>query len=424
MEVGVLPHTGGHLTPDSEQHALVERALVRGFALLVFPQPLEQRFMHEAASRRLLLIFFAGVFSVLMFVAMLMTDYFMVPDNLKLAAILRVGLFAPITLSGLYFIYRLRMPAVREWLVAGGSLMASFFSLVLIMSSASPWAHAYIVVLSVIVVYTNTIARFWPALVVCLLTAGEHVLAMLVMPASLGAISVPATVLLISIIVFTLIGNYKLEHDERLAFLLNLREHALHRELQAAHDRLAYTAKTDALTQVANRRHFDEFLARVWDMSIRQGTPLALMLMDVDHFKAYNDRYGHQAGDQCLCSVAQTLAGTMRRPGDLVARWGGEEFAVVMTDTPLDQACAAAERARQAVQDRGMGHAASSCASVVTVSIGVASVEAGDGMTMAEFVRHADSALYAAKALGRNRVCAATAEPETALGHAMEAPAP
>lgn len=388
----------------SVKDTLVERTIQRGFRRLVFPAQLEQLFMQQAAADRMFFITLSGLAAAVLFLFLLITDHLMTPDTARLSIVLRVFVYPPTLVIGLMMMYRLPQPKLREWLVGLAGCFASVICLIIVLASNSPWSFAYVVILNVVIVYANTIARFWPAVLMCLTVLAEHALVVAVKPDNLGQIALPSTILLISTVVFTLYYNYRLEHDERLAFLLNLRERALQAQQKAASLRLAHTAKHDALTEVANRRHFDEYLSQVWAYAQQQSLPVALMLVDVDHFKAYNDHYGHQAGDACLRELSQTLASSFRRPGDLVARWGGEEFAVVMTDASLDAARAAAERARVAIMQRGIPHEHSSCAPVVTASMGIASIVPSAAGSIDELILLADEALYAAKGRGRNRV--------------------
>jgi len=186
----------------------------------------------------------------------------------------------------------------------------------------------------------------------------------------------------------------------------------VNQKLQEANRELAALARRDALTGVANRRQFDEVLESEWRRARRSRTPVALVFADVDHFKAYNDACGHQAGDACLQTVAQTLATVAHRAGDLVARYGGEEFAVILPGLDGDQAQALAEAMRQAVEQRALPHPALAVAGVVTVSLGVCSHVPSRGETASALVHETDLALYRAKAGGRNRV--ARAAPPTA----------
>ena len=172
---------------------------------------------------------------------------------------------------------------------------------------------------------------------------------------------------------------------------------------------LAALARLDGLTGISNRRVFDDALACTWADAARSNAPVSLLLLDIDHFKGFNDSYGHRAGDECLRCVAQVVAGTASRPEDVVARYGGEEFAVVLPGTDMHGAMAVAERIRGAVQGMQRAHKGNPPAGLVTVSVGVASARPqASPQTTADLVEAADQALYRAKRKGRNRVEAAT----------------
>lgn len=173
-----------------------------------------------------------------------------------------------------------------------------------------------------------------------------------------------------------------------------------------ARDSMARLAQVDGLTGAYNRRHFDATLDVNFSLSPRSGNGacLSLLLIDVDHFKAYNDRFGHQAGDECLRRIVQAISGANLRPTDLVARYGGEEFAVVLPGCTARGAMQVGERIRLAVQQLQMPSAKTETSPWVTVSVGAASVTVPSATTPADLVRLADAALYEAKRVGRNRV--------------------
>lgn len=168
-------------------------------------------------------------------------------------------------------------------------------------------------------------------------------------------------------------------------------------------DRLFALAISDGLTALANRRHFDERMTAEWDRARRDGAPLSLLLIDVDHFKSFNDQYGHQAGDACLRSIAGVLAEHARRPADVAARYGGEEFALLLPNTDAGGCKQVGEQIRQAIQELGILHALNPPSRRVTVSIGGAThVAPTDKTDCASLIAVADRALYAAKESGRN----------------------
>lgn len=159
----------------------------------------------------------------------------------------------------------------------------------------------------------------------------------------------------------------------------------------------------DGLTEIANRRRFDESLAKEWKRSQRNGLPLSLLMVDIDFFKLFNDHYGHAHGDLVLKSVAQALAQTIHRPSDLVARYGGEEFVLLLADTNEEGARIFAEKARTAIESLAIDHVHSQVASHITVSIGGAT-SLNEDSTAEQLLEAADAMLYQAKAQGRNRV--------------------
>jgi diguanylate cyclase (GGDEF)-like protein/PAS domain S-box-containing protein len=169
-------------------------------------------------------------------------------------------------------------------------------------------------------------------------------------------------------------------------------------------DRLRELSATDGLTLVANRRSFDEAMEHEWHRAMRTNEPVSLIMADIDLFKAYNDTYGHVAGDQCLRKVAAAIADCCKRRGDLVARYGGEEFAVILPRTDEAAALKVAEKIREAVLALGMAHAGNPAGGVVTISLGVSTRTPPQTEDHVDLMHSADLALYRAKDSGRNAV--------------------
>ena len=183
------------------------------------------------------------------------------------------------------------------------------------------------------------------------------------------------------------------------------RRRATEMQLHDANNQLQRMVMLDGLTGIANRRCFDMMLAKEFRRAARAEIPLALLMLDVDHFKAFNDSYGHPAGDACLRAVAGAIGNQIKRPGDLAARYGGEEFAVLLPETDHAGAMDTAERLRQAIRGLGIEHVRNA-EHVVTASIGVSVVwPQHNAETAQSLVKLADTALYRAKSMGRNRVC-------------------
>lgn len=174
-------------------------------------------------------------------------------------------------------------------------------------------------------------------------------------------------------------------------------------ELERANRMLQAMSYIDPLTGIANRRHFEEFLDQEWRRARRDSTPLALVLADVDHFKLFNDTYGHRSGDDCLKYVATEISGALHRGGDLAARYGGEEFVVVLPGTEMAGTLVVAEEMRSRVERLRILHKGSPHR-VVTVSLGLACARPGENDASEVLVTAADRALYRSKEAGRNRV--------------------
>jgi diguanylate cyclase (GGDEF)-like protein len=194
---------------------------------------------------------------------------------------------------------------------------------------------------------------------------------------------------------------------------------ALHLQVVRQRRMLERLANIDGLTELANRRRFDEMFAAEWKRTRGSARPLSLALLDIDCFKQYNDQYGHPAGDRVLRSVARTAASFMRRPSDLPARYGGEELVLLMPDTDAVQARLLGERICQAIVELTIVHGASLVAPVLTVSMGGATLDAEGTESAAELLDAVDFQLYRAKHAGRNRVewrdgSAAVAHPDQA----------
>lgn len=175
-------------------------------------------------------------------------------------------------------------------------------------------------------------------------------------------------------------------------------------KLEEANEKLHRLSFMDGLTDVANRRFFDEYLDREWKRAVENKTPVLLILLDIDFFKNYNDTYGHQSGDECLKQVAIALKGTLKRSVDTIARFGGEEFAVVLPNTDLEGASIMAEALRSSVETLRIPHVQSKVSEYVTISVGVATIIPDLVSSPEELISAADKMLYQAKQEGRNRV--------------------
>ena len=174
-------------------------------------------------------------------------------------------------------------------------------------------------------------------------------------------------------------------------------------DLQQTNLKLELLSNIDGLTQIANRRRFNDYFLIEWQHHQREQKPLALLLIDIDYFKLYNDAYGHQSGDACLIQVAQAIAKVPQRVVDLVARYGGEEFGVILPNTNIEGALLVAESIQEAIANLAIPHQSSLVSDRLTLSVGVASLIPTTEESIEILIAHADEALYAAKKRGRNR---------------------
>lgn len=391
----------------------INQLLSSGFRSLRFPADLEARFLQDSSEHRLRHFLISGVIALLVYNGFLLVDYLMAPDVFWLAVRIRLFIFTPLSILTLYASWRWARqlpkavwPVLSEIVVLVSGLIAAASLAFILAATRSPMSHYYHVGFVVVIMYGNIVqrVRFWHALLFSLSVLVIHVGGIFLLSTLPPRLLWPIVMMVLGTVVFTLYANYAMERDERKRYLLTLRERGLVKALGQAHEQLKALSRVDGLTRLYNRRHFQEYLQLIWERACYDGAQVAVLMVDVDHFKKYNDRYGHPTGDECLRQVAQVLMDKLRCPADLVARYGGEEFIAVLPHS--DEACAMAmaEQVRQAVEALQLRHEGSSSALVLTVSVGVASGKALFGQAPESLVAQADQALYMAKREGRNRV--------------------
>jgi diguanylate cyclase (GGDEF)-like protein len=373
---------------------------------LRFPPPIEALFAREtreAHDRRLVT---RGLLAVVLYDLFLLTDTVMTPDVLGEAAIVRFGVFTPVALLLVWLTHRGVRPALRDGLQSAASLVGVGGFIYIFTRSDHPYAVFYHGGLILALTVVNLVVQLPYRHALAVSTAILAIYALTLLTDSRQPVAVECTNLMTigASAALTLFASYRLEREQRLTWLLGLRERGRAAHLALDNRRLGRLATRDTLTTLANRRGLETHLRRV--LRRPRAGMLSALLVDIDHFKQYNDHYGHQQGDVCLQRVASALAGVPTRSGDMVARFGGEEFVIILPGTDEPSAAAMAERVRRAVSALEIPHADSPVAPVVTVSVGVATMAqdaAGDGTALIEA---ADAALYRAKAAGRNRVAA------------------
>ena len=378
---------------------VLDDVLRDGIRSLRFPQELEQRFHQETGPQRLQTLLVSGVLVSVLFNWLLLSDWMMIPDVFDAALQWRLFIFTPLTLGGLLLLVRTRNPHWREAMIVVAGCGAALLNTWLCLRSQDVLAGPYLVSLTVIVVYCNTVARlqFRPALVLDAVVVAIFFFGWWHRADASTTIMAPAALTLVSAVVFTLYGAYSQEHDVRENWLRLMRERVLQDELRQANAQLEAASRSDLLTDLASRSHFDASLLDMWAQAQAEGSELSLMVIDIDNFRAYNDQQGNLLGDACLKAVGGILKQRLRRPEDTVARLGGEEFIVAMRDTSLQTAVGAAERVRKGVEALGD----------VTVSIGVSCMRPhAPHANVAQLLAAADEALHLAKKRGRNCVIA------------------
>jgi diguanylate cyclase (GGDEF)-like protein len=375
--------------PPQSAHAL---QLQRGFPRLKFAEPLEAEFREVHLAETLpqvrrnlwLAIVFVVAFSAL---THLVLDG---PVN-RLLDLIRFAVFTPILGIGLALVYS---PLYRRFYPLVCQIAAPTFGIGVTVLAVLAAAHGVSLIATVVLV---SIYIFFMLGMTFYAALGSSLLVFVSYFISAAAVGLPASVQVIDggVLIFAnVIGAmvcYTLERATRTNYL----EERL----------LIETASRDGLTGIHNRRVFDEHLDRIWPQATRDHRSLGLLLIDIDHFKAYNDYYGHQAGDECLRQVAWRLSRCARRPLDITARYGGEEFAVVLYDADRSHVEEATRRIQAEIESLAIVHAASPApARRLTVSIGAACIVPKPGRTQYGFIQLADEALYDAKERGRNCV--------------------
>tara|TARA_R110001599_G_scaffold7954_3_gene38275 strand:+ start:974 stop:2218 length:1245 start_codon:yes stop_codon:yes gene_type:complete len=388
----------------------VEDELRRGPWRLRFADEVEARFEEDTQRQRGRSMVMAGLISAIIYCLFLINDHSFRPDTFATALALRVGVMLPFGMPILWWVYRGVSPAQRETLMASTVIVATVISCLILVESTVPYSYLDVFSFGLILLVGNIVysLRFNYACVssaICIFIILLFVLSYDPMPPEAKRLAIFT---IIAQTLFTLVANYRFEQSERTSYL-----HVLKEKLRAGYylkdnQELSRMSVTDPLTNLANRRQFDTVFPVRWQEATDKGLCLGLMVIDIDHFKAYNDYYGHPQGDECLRQVATAMQANSR-DADLVVRFGGEEFVVLIANASPEAAKPAAERIRCNVEALEIPNHGVSAQSVVTVSVGVAVLYPKVSLAPAELLSQADEALYEAKRQGRNRVWVASA---------------
>ncbi len=382
-----------------------EETLKKGFRMLRFPAPLESAFLDYYQGKTLKRVRMGLIVGISLYAMFGITDMLLFPAVKESAWLIRYAVVCPLALLVLSLTYvkgfkRFIQPALWLAMFVGGLGIIAMIAL-----DREFGGNFYYAGLLLVIMYAFTLIgmRFWYGVTwVATTVLCYEATAMLIN-------HTPFPVLVFNsmcVLSATFIGgfsNYLMEHYIRRDFLRTMQLEHEKIQLEEVGEKLQRLAVLDELTGIANRRCFDNFFDQEWARALRAGTCISLVMFDIDSFKAFNDNYGHQAGDDCLKQVATEIRTFARRPGDLTARYGGEEFVLVLADT--DAVCAAdiAESIRTSVESLRISHD-HSLTGVVTISAGVATVVPDPDISRKWLIEVADLALYQAKRDGKNRV--------------------
>lgn len=389
----------------------VEAIMGKGRRTIAFPAALEQQFDEDTQERRCARLRVGILVSAVLYNCFLIADWLLVPDVLRVATLLHFCLVTPWMLFAAWAMTKRPRSFVRECLAASVPLLIFLQIDYGFASTTSESAAHYQYVIIPTLLYANvslhrlsfSFARAVTAAVVLC-----HAAVILLASYIAGPVAAMILVQIAICAYITLVANYTMERDLRRSYLFSLRDRLRHSQADAA-------SRRDALTGLANRHHLDIELRKLWAAADGERPSLvSVILMDIDHFKRLNDRYGHGAGDLCLKRMASILTAELGAASEGVVRYGGEEFLVVLPAVQLVDAMRIAERIRRSVEKATIPNEGPGLFGVLTASFGVASASV-DELTAAELIAVADTALYAAKHKGRNQIWPPLAAPSSAL---------
>lgn len=376
--------------------ALVEQAIASGVGGLAFDRELERRYETDTQRQRLQFLTSTGICGAIIYNLFLISDWLALKDVFAYVAMGRLLLITPMIVVILLLAKRLTSRRALETVSATATVLSSLMPLVVMIYSDSPYRLHYQLGMLLLMVYCTMIQqlplRFAAAAMACMLViqlVTTHIAGFM------DPVTWRANAFLYgSTVVLLLMASYFLERGSRLSYLYALRGRLL--EVQ-----LTEMARTDPLTQLFNRRHQGEVMAQVWQAASAEPTCVTAILIDIDHFKLYNDSYGHLQGDSCLKQISATIKRLSAQANAMSFRFGGEEMLVLLTGADGQQARQLGQDLCTAVSDLRLEHPALGQGAHVTISVGIA-MGIAPYVSAHTLIGAADQALYAAKNAGRN----------------------
>lgn len=372
---------------------------------LAFPEPVETRFDADTGLRRGRMLRSVMLQTLLVYNSFLAVDFLLVPDGFPLSLVIHLALVTPWIIAVREMLSGPLSPLMRNLLVTSVPASIILGLLAVFAVSRDPLASHYQYLVGLVLIYTNAGLRpaFPFALGLSVAAVLAHLAACLLHPGMAPAAIATASFGLVVSVWVSLTVNFHIERYMRRSYLRRLRDSLAAERLQQTADHLQRMSLVDPLTGLANRRGIEARTAAMFAAASRQEGAFAVLMIDVDHFKGYNDRYGHPQGDECLARAGIAIRETTREGLDIAGRYGGEEFIVIMPASDLPAGQQLAQRIRRRIEDLAMVHERSPDG-IVTISVGVGTgrLEEPDSFRVA--VAAADTALYEAKSAGRNCV--------------------
>ena len=394
-----------HETQEVETIQVVETSLRLGLNRLRFEQPLEDLYQRDHALGSVRHVRSAAIFGLIIYALFGMMDYWIIERDFSQVALIRYALVCPIIMLSIYI---MKFPSCHRHVFTLANIIMFTVAITLMVIVVTGGQYMSILGLLPLIMFLFTGLRmgFRESTLCAWVIFAAFLFVGLQLQNSEG---LPTDFfrfgfLMVLINFLGMFSSYTLERHRRKDYL---QTHLLEfeaQQLEALGERLLHLSTTDELTQLSNRRYFQERFEEEWRRAIREKRPLSLILLDVDDFKAFNDNYGHQPGDDCLMQVGHLLRQKAQRSGEVAARYGGEEFVLLFPGSSPDKAAALAETIREGIVGLNITHTFSRTQDVVTVSAGVAGCIPTQDMDPSDLLSQADQSLYKAKNRGRNQV--------------------